>query len=72
MKNDNILDCVCKIIDKYKLTNIRELRRFINKCDGQFGLVNMKNINKVISLNVDLIRLHFDFNFSELKGSKDF
>lgn len=72
MKNDNILDCVCEIIDKYKLTNIRELRCFINKCDGQSGLANMKNINKVISLNANLIRLHFDFNFSELKGSKDF
>ncbi|MCP8854319.1 replication protein [Latilactobacillus sakei] len=67
---DDMLNTVCDLIDEYRLTNIRELKRFVRDYGDKYGLPSMKIINSVLRAHTALVRLYFDAVYQERKYGK--
>lgn len=51
------------IIDKYGVVNAKELRAFLNWRGAEFGVINLGDVEDVLSSNGSLFRFYFDGNY---------
>ncbi|MBS6327972.1 MAG: replication protein [Veillonella sp.] len=67
---DKILDDICNIIAKHNLSNILELKEFVETKGSEYGLPSMNLIHKIIRSHTGLIRLYFDGVYQNEKYNK--
>lgn len=69
-EKDKILDDICNIIANNNLSNILELKDFVENRGSEYGLPSMNLVHKIIRSHTGLIRLYFDGVYQNNKFNK--
>ncbi|MFH7304620.1 replication protein RepB, partial [Streptococcus agalactiae] len=56
------------LVEEYQLANLLELAKFVRRYGSNYGLVGMKQVNKIIAPKSGLMRLYFDGAYQARKN----
>ncbi|WP_115250029.1 replication protein [Streptococcus equi] len=59
-EKEELFNVICDIVVEYQLANLLELDKFVKRYGRNYGLVGMKQVNKIIAPKSGLMRLYFD------------
>ncbi|MFH7304625.1 replication protein, partial [Streptococcus agalactiae] len=59
-EKEELFNVICELVEEYQLANLLELAKFVRRYGSNYGLVGMKQVNKIIAPKSGLMRLYFD------------
>lgn len=67
-EKEELFNVICELIEEYQLANLLELAKFVRRYGSNYGLVGMKQVNKIIAPKSGLMRLYFDGAYQARKN----
>lgn len=67
-EKEELFNVICELVEEYQLANLLELAKFVRRYGNNYGLVGMKQVNKIIAPKSGLMRLYFDGAYQARKN----
>lgn len=67
-EKEELFNVICELVEEYQLANLLELAKFVRRYGSNYGLVGMKQVNKIIAPKSGLMRLYFDGAYQARKN----
>lgn len=67
-EKEELFNVICELVEEYQLANLLELAKFVRRYGSHYGLVGMKQVNKIIAPKSGLMRLYFDGAYQARKN----
>lgn len=67
-EKEELFNVICELIEECQLANLLELAKFVRRYGRNYGLLGMKQVNKIIAPKSGLMRLYFDGAYQARKN----